>query len=137
MKLQFARLSYGSSIYPVHPNDLLPIPEEFDFANAVECAQRIFAIMSNASGGHVLHDCTLRIYPTRKSANLTANGCHVYFTDPGKPKLLPHEVLALAHSVQVYHLGSVRTDQYGQGWARPVWRHVGPSREFARALEVA
>lgn len=127
MHLQFAKLHYGMSSYDVKPHEGLPLPTEFDFEQPVECAKKIFAMMSNASGGHPLFDCTLRIYRDRHSANLTAKGVHVYFRMPNHPKLSLEEVIASHDASEVFALGTVVTDQYGDGWKRAIWKAPKPS----------
>lgn len=129
MKLEFAHLSYGDRLYPVTPNETLPLPKEFDFSKPEECAKLIFAIMSNASGGHTLRNCKVSITPSRKTANLTCNGVHVFYRDPSfigtLQGLSDEEVHARLEQLQkerkVYELGNVRTDQYGDGYKRAVW----------------
>lgn len=122
MPLQIARLYYGTSGYAVKPNDTLPLPAEFDYARPVECARLIMAIMSNASGGHILRDCVLRILPGNKAANITGSGVHVYYCADGpRPAITAEQALARFYATGVMHLGSVRTDQYGDGWRRAVW----------------
>lgn len=124
MNLEKAVLTYGTRQYPVAPTETTPLPVEFDFNNPHECAQRVFAIMSNASGGHVLRDCTLRINRRRKTANLTANGCHVFYAPPDRPKLTVQEVERVFAETEVISLGHVRTDQYGEGYNRAYWTPV-------------
>jgi hypothetical protein len=119
--LDFARLYYGSSAYPVERNETLPLPETFDFEKPEECARLIFAIMSNASGGHTLHKCTLRIDPVRRVANLTAGGVHVFYKPINAPKMTVEEAIAATERIWVLELGNVFTDQYGYGWKRARW----------------
>lgn len=125
--LQLAHLSYGSGILPIQPSESLPLPAVFNFDQPEECARKIFAVMSNASGGFTLRGCTLKVDPVRKTANLTANGCHVYYADPATPKLgangadLEAELLALIDRTIVTKLGDVATDQYGNGHERARW----------------
>lgn len=129
MKLEFAHITYGSRIYPVKPNETLPLPKEFDFSKPEECAKLIFAIMSNASGGHTLRGCKLAINQVRKTANLSCNGAHVFYRDPEQIQslqgLTDEQIVARIEELnkdrQVIELGNVRTDQYGDGYKRAVW----------------
>ena len=95
MSLERAVLIYGLRCIAVEPSDLNPLPAEFDFQNPVECARTIFAIMSAASGGHSLHNCTVRIDQKRRTANLTCSGAHVFYAEPDRPKLTVEEALEL------------------------------------------
>lgn len=120
--LAFARLMYGSSGCSVLPNETTPLPEEFDFDNPVECAKKVFAIMSNASGGHQIKQCTLRVDHVRRVANLTADGVHVFYRPKDSPKFATiQEMEEAIERTQTHALGTVRTDQYGDGWKRALW----------------
>lgn len=122
--LNLARLSYGSSQYPVERNETTPLPEAFDFENAEECARLICAVMSNASGGHTIRDCKVRVDPIRRTANITGNGIHVFYR-PEVPHPLTKEnfeaEIARIDALPRLELGSVVTDQYGEGWKRARW----------------
>lgn len=121
MNLDLATLSYGSTQYPVVPSELSPLPLEFDFNNPEDCARKIFAIMSNASGGHTVRDCKLRINREEKLANLTGSGVHVYYAVKGRAKMSIEQILKLEKEKEVFLLGNVTTDQYGNGWKRATW----------------
>lgn len=121
MQLVFASLMYGVRGYEVKPAAHLPLPETFDFDNPEECAKLIFACMSNASGGHLLRDCKLKIHRGRQTANLTSSGCHVFYAPKDRAKLTVEQAIALEQEAEVFHLGSVATDQYGEGWKRARW----------------
>jgi hypothetical protein len=121
MNLDFAHIYYGSSSCPVQSSDITPLPLVFDFDNAESCARKIFAIMSNASGGHALSNCVLRLHRGRNTANLTAKGVHVYYHDASQPKLSVDGALAMHDEIEKIELGSVVTDQYGGGWQRAHW----------------
>lgn len=124
MNLDLACLTYGSTQVPVSPSEVTPLPLTFDFTDPEECARKVFAIMSNASGGFKLSDCRVRIHRERQAANLTCNGAHVYYCNRSLPKLTLEQAIAVHEESEVFELGSVRTDQYGEGWSRAVW--VGP-----------
>lgn len=120
--LQRAVLMYGTRAYPVTPCPTTPLPESFDFDHPEECARLIFAIMSNASGGHTLRDCTLRLSEQWGRANLTCNGAHVYYKHPGFGNPIEvQDIDSYMNSCTRVNLGTVRTDQYGDGWKRAVW----------------
>lgn len=119
MKFVHAVLMYGSSVCPVRPNEGLPIPEVFDWGNPVECAKKIFAMMSNASGGHHLKDCKVSVNVEFGSANLFCNGAHIFYSYGRKYPL--EEMMEKMKSTVTYDLGSVVTDQYGDGWKRAKW----------------
>jgi hypothetical protein len=121
-QFQFAQLLYGSSRYRVQPNQYTPLPESFDFEHPEKCARKIFAIMSNASGGHLLLDCKVRFHKLRGTANLTCGGAHIFFQTPNLPKLSIDEVCDVVLESTVLNLGHVVTDQYGRGWERAKWR---------------
>ncbi|MFK4136748.1 hypothetical protein ACI2KR_31445 [Pseudomonas luteola] len=122
MNLKLAHLVYGSSLSAVKPSQTLPLPQVFDFENPEACARQIFAIMSNASGGFTLKNCQVRLSPERKTANLTCSGAHVFYADDSLPKLGLEEAIESHKCSQVIELGSVRTDQYGDGWKRAHWK---------------
>jgi len=122
MSLEFAKLYYGRSAYNVEAKENLPLPQEFDFAHPVECAKIIFAIMSNVSGGHAISNCRFDFSEERGSANLVANGVHVYYSKPNKKKLSVEEALKMVAERVEIKLGTVVTDQYGDGWKRAVWK---------------
>ena len=125
MKLQFAKLFYGTTAYDVTPNDTLPLPTEFDFNDPINCAKKIFAIMSNASGGHPLRECKLRYDANLGIANLTSSGCHVFYDTPNRPKRTVEELIK-SHADQTFEwLGTVVTDQYGDGWKFAQWKLDG------------
>lgn len=125
--LDRAVLHYGDSVYPVTPNEFLPLPSAFDFGNPEACARHILAVMSNASGGHTLRDCRLWIAHDSSVANIVANGAHVYYAVRDRAKLSVTEALARQAAVRVLQLGDVQTDQYGDGYTRAQWRdNIGP-----------
>jgi hypothetical protein len=119
--LNLAKLMYGKTGYSVEPNETLPLPESFDFDNAEECARQICAIMSNASGGHTLIDCTLRVDYQDRTANITSSGMHVFYRPVDMPKIGVEEALAKMERIVTIPLGTVATDQYGDGWKRARW----------------
>ncbi|HEX8590708.1 hypothetical protein [Pseudomonas sp.] len=119
--LEVAHLNYGATVIHVKPSDLLPLPPTFDFDNAEQCARTVFAVMSNASGGFALRDCKVRIDIARKRVNLTASGCHVFYAPTDRQKLPIEEAIRAHQQATVLELGSVSTDQYGEGWKRAVW----------------
>lgn len=121
MLLELAKLMYGDRGYDVKPAAHLPLPETFDFDNPEECAKLVFACMSNASGGFTLKDCKLKIHRGRQTANLTSSGCHVFYAPKGRAKLTVEQAIALEQEAEVFLLGSVATDQYGDGWKRAHW----------------
>lgn len=121
MNLQLAHINYGRGMYPVKPSDTLPLPTTFDFTNAEECARKVFAVMSNASGGFTLRDCKVRIDPEGRCANLTASGCHVFYNDETQPKLTIDQAVDRHLRSTIINLGDVSTDQYGNGWQRAKW----------------
>jgi hypothetical protein len=121
MQLEICVLTYGRSATPVKPASHLPIPTTFDFDNPEECARLIFACMSNASGGFTLRNCKLRIDREWKMANLTSTGCHVFYAPAERQKRSIEEVIAAEQRQEVFQLGIVRTDQYGDGWKRAQW----------------
>jgi hypothetical protein len=127
--LAFANLNYGRRAYEVLPNETLPLPQEFDFENAEACARKIFAIMSNASGGHLIKGCKVATNKVNGTANLTGNGVHVFYQIKKRPKVslkTEEEVKQYAADIEanrvVLELGDVVTDQYGDGWTRAVWK---------------
>jgi len=120
--LKFATLSYGRKPTAVRPTESLPLPAEFDFENAEECARTILAIMANAAGGHPLRDCRLSLDRERRTANITGSGAHVFYAPAeGLRKMTIAEIEATAKRLQVIQLGHVMTDQYGGGWKRAAW----------------
>lgn len=121
MQLELAVLTYGTSNYNVEPAAHLPLPTTFDFDKPEECARLVFACMSNASGGFTLRNCKLRVDRERQMANLTSSGCHVFYAPPERRKLSVEEAVAAHQRSEVYQLGIVRTDQYGDGWKRAQW----------------
>ena len=123
--LRISSLSYGSSRYRVEPSELRPLPEEFDFDNPEECARLIFAVMSNASGGHTLSDCTLRYNKRLQRANLTASGCHVYYSDDRKLSMDEAFCYHRMEDTVTLQLGYVYSDQYEGGWQRARWGTPG------------
>lgn len=120
-QFEFAQLLYGKSRYRVHPNQHAPLPDRFDFEKPEECARRCFAIMSNASGGHVLKNCKAQYNLERGTANLTSSGAHIYFKDPDAPKLDIEALVDMHLASTIINLGTVVTDQYGMGWSRAQW----------------
>ncbi|MDU8351003.1 hypothetical protein RYA05_03730 [Pseudomonas syringae pv. actinidiae] len=121
MNLDRACLNYGSTQVPVSPSEITPLPQVFDFSDPVGCARKIFAVMSNASGGFRLSECRVRIHRERQAANLTCNGAHIYYRDSNQVKLTLEQAIAMHEESEVFDLGSVRTDQFGEGWSRAVW----------------
>lgn len=120
--LDRAVLCYGSSLYPVKPNETLPLPAVFDFGNPIECARLVMAIMSNASGGHPLRNCRLILAPDQLGASIVCSGAHVHYSVADRPKLTATEALARFAAQRWYMLGDVVTDQYGDGYTRARWR---------------
>lgn len=121
MQLNLSVLNYGSSVSSVRPSEFLPLPTTFDFNAPEECARKVFAIMSNASGGFTLRDCRLKIDRERQMANLTSSGCHVFYAPIDRPKLTVEQAIAADQRAEVFELGDVATDQYGDGWKRARW----------------
>lgn len=121
MELEFALLNYGSHSIKVQPSETHPLPMEFDFDKAEECARKIFAVMSNASGGFTLSNCKVRMHRGRKFANLTCNGSHIYYRDQNAAKLSIDEAMKVHEESEVIELGAVSSDQYGDGWKRAQW----------------
>lgn len=121
MQLEICVLTYGRSACPVKPAEHLPIPATFDFDNPEECARLIFACMSNASGGFTLRNCKLKLDRERQMANLTSTGCHVFYAPTERKKISVAEAIASEQRAEVFQLGIVRTDQYGDGWKRAEW----------------
>ncbi len=123
-KLIQAVLLYGSSRYPVEANDTLPLPLEFDFNAPEECARKVLAVMSNASGGHKLANCRLRIHRGRKTASITCSGGYARYREDSTPFAFNVEqAMQFDAECEVYELGAVSTDQYGEGWKRARWTH--------------
>ena len=132
-ELDFAHLTYGTRIYPVRPNEVTPIPATID-PNApdfLDTVRSIFAMMSNASGGHIIRTCKLSVW--NGSVNLSGDGVHVFYKDPNAKKFAistddPEGVAAFVELVEknriVMELGSVVTDQYGDGWKRARWAKI-------------
>jgi hypothetical protein len=126
-KLNRAVLHYGSSSYPVERNEVSPLPETFDFRNPEDCARKICAIMSNASGGHTIRECKVRVDPIRRTANITGSGIHVFYKPESYVPAAPitddnmEAEIARIEDLPVLMLGSVTTDQYGEGWKRARW----------------
>ncbi|WGN90762.1 hypothetical protein [Burkholderia phage vB_BglM_WTB] len=120
MKLQFARIFHGSNSHPVKPSERLPIPEQFDFDNPIECAKKIAAIMSFASGGHKMRDVKLRVHRGRRSANIIGNGLHVFYRDPDSAALpaTPKTIEEYSRESDVTVLGNVRAKN---AWTSPKW----------------
>lgn len=115
-----ASLMYGSAIYPV--DDHPAMPAEFDFDNPIECAKLVLACLSNASGGHQLQRCKLAIDPVRRTANIVANGAHAFFSPGNLPKFTTiQDACAAVERTITHELGTVVTDQYGEGWKRAKW----------------
>lgn len=120
--LQFARLMYGKSACEVTPSKLVPLPTEFDFADAEACARKIFAIMSYASGGFLLSNCRMHIIAERQTANLVANGAHIFYAPTDRPKLTVEEAIALEQLKVTTSLGNVVLGSgFGNGWERARW----------------
>lgn len=117
--LKLATLAYGSTLIPVRPGPHLPIPEVFDFDKFWDQARLTAAIMSNASGGHIIKGVKLRIHRGYESANLTGNGMHVFWQ--GVKGLTIEEATKLFEESTLVALGDVRTDQYGDGYKRAIW----------------
>lgn len=122
MKLQHASVNYGRSRYPVVSSDLLPLPVEFDFNDEQGCARKILAILSNASGGHTLTDCRVTLHRARRSASIVANGAWAYYASDERARVTVEEALKIERELERIDLGSVRTDQYGDGWKRAIWK---------------
>ena len=127
--LKFAHLNYGRKVYPVSPSKALPIPEKFDFTNPEDCARKIFAIMSNASGGHLIKGCKVAVNQANGTVNLTSNGVHVFYEEGSRQKVsldtaeqIKQYVAFIEANTMVIELGEVSADQYGDGWTRATWK---------------
>lgn len=120
MKLKFARIFHGSNSYPVKPSERFPIPEAFDFDDPVNCAKKIAAIMSFASGGHKLRDVKVRFHKGRRSAHIIGNGLHVFYRDDSAParEATPVAIEDYYRESDTASLGNVRAKN---GWDRAVW----------------
>ena len=119
--LKRATINYGTRQYHVAGEGTVPLPLQFDFADPEACARKVFAVMSNASGGHAFRDCKVRYHLGRRTANLTSSGCHVYYADDAAPKLDLDKIEAYMAECVTIELGTVSTDQYGDGWERARW----------------
>lgn len=128
-----AALYYGNTKVDVHPNDTLPFPVEIDMSNVEESVRQVAAIMSNASGGHTIRNVKYAVNKEAGYVTITGNGMSVYYRDEDVAQQAKDALLALApeerveHTMstmarqQVHYVGHVTTDQYGDGWKRPVW----------------
>jgi hypothetical protein len=121
MNLVSATIYYGSQPYPVRPNATTPVPETFDFNDVEGCARKVFAVMSNASGGHMIHDCRVHVHHGRQTASLVGNGVAVHYAPLNRSKLTVAEALQAMEERITIQLGRVTTDQYGNGWQRAKW----------------
>lgn len=121
MMLKIANVYYGSNRYPVKPDSTLPLPAEFDFNQPEQCARTIFAIMSNAAGGHPLRGCKLWIHHERRTANLTADGVHVYYAPEQNQPMTAQQAIQVEGERHFMSLGTVTTSQYGDGWKHACW----------------
>lgn len=121
MQLELAHLNYGRQLIPVKSTESFPMPTTFDFDNPIECARRVFAFMSAASGGFALKDCRLKIHRGRRTANLTSSGCHVFYAPKDRSKLTIQQALLIDSEAEVYELGNVRSSNVGRGWERTSW----------------
>ena len=127
--LQFATLSYGARRINVVPTTSTPIPTSLDPASPLFLThvRNIFAMMSNASGGHPIRGCKVAVF--RDTVNLTGEDVHVFFKNPeADPVKLGSDEAAVKAFVEMVErervvtvLGTVVTDQYGDGWQRARW----------------
>ena len=101
------------------PHAGLPIPETFNFKDPEGCAKQVAAIMSNASGGFLIKDVKLSYHEGWGCANLSGNGMHVYWSNGKKGSI--QEVCKMAEESTKIDLGTVSSDQYGEGWKRAIW----------------
>ena len=124
--LKFAHLCYGSSLVLVEATEACPLPQEFDFQDPETCAKSIFAMMSTQSGGFTLTNCKLCYDQERRSANLTANGVHVYYQDDSAPKFTLEQAVAYAANFPgvVRQLGHVKAGESSSGWKKALWRSL-------------
>ena len=121
-RLHLATLCYGRRYYHVKPEPhIAPLPETFDFDDAENCARKIFACMSNASGGHPLAECRLRMHLGRRTANMVANGAHVFYAPHARQMLTAEMALQIERETIVVELGTVRATGYGGGHAHAKW----------------
>lgn len=117
-----AVLYYGTRVYPVPRNEITPFPESYHRDQSwQDFGRTVCAMLSNASGGHTLRDCKLRIYRDG-SVTVSCSGGRASYYSPNKPRNMSAEqAIEYMESSVVFHLGNVRTDQYGEGWQRAVW----------------
>jgi hypothetical protein len=118
-----AAICYGrySNEYLVERGALHPLPAEFDFAQPAECARLILAVMSNAAGGHTLRDCRVFYSMERRTACVSASGAYARYSPAFRPPMTVEEATRIVHESVTIQLGSVTTDQYGEGWKRARW----------------
>lgn len=130
--LKSATLQYTpTSIVHVKPHAGLPIPAEFDFHNPIRAAKEIAALMSNASGGHVLNNCRLTYNRNCQTATVTALGMAVHYAPEGfklfsegtsaDPNMVRDVITRYQNGCTTVELGNVVADQYGKGWLRAKW----------------
>lgn len=111
----------------VNPAALAHLPARLDSDDClVETAKTVFAMMSNASGGHILRLCQVSAIPG--FVNMTSLGCHVVYRDVA----VAHADLADLLALRVTHrLGDVITDRYEGGWRRPRWVNTPAGNDLA------
>lgn len=137
MHLQSANLYYnGSRAYEVKADDHRDLPLVFDFAHPEQCAIKALAVMSRASGGHLLRDCRVHVHVGRHTASITASGAAVQYApreraprERGQPITAEQFDSIIGQTVR-YDLGTV--GQYGvvkQSPIRRAWRHDAPVRD--------
>lgn len=106
--LRRAHLAYGAAIYPIDPTPDLPFPVEFDFDDAEQCAKKVLAILSRASGGFALHGCKMAVDPVRRTATIHADGAFAYYAPSDVPPLKTvDEIVAAARRTVRTKLGTV------------------------------
>lgn len=116
-----AAICYGSNEYPVEAGPLHPLPPEFDFENPEACARLALAVLSNAAGGHTLRDCRVIYSLERRNAVVSASGAYARYSSPDRSALTVEDALRIMAESITIQLGSVRSDQYGEGWKRAKW----------------
>lgn len=127
--LERANLYYGSRAIPVTPHETRPLPPVFDFDNAEQCARLILAIMSDASGGHPMYNCCVWLHAgDNYTANITADGAHVFYSVANRPKYTVDQALARMQTRRVLTLGAVVANNY----LYPHWCPVGPMQNVRR-----
>lgn len=130
MKLSLAHLNYGSTVKPIVISEEFPIPQEFDFDRAEECARKILAIMCNASGGS-MKNCGVRYHKEQQTANITSDKCHVYYCVPGRYAMSVQTLMQIHAESTLLDLGSITTSTEPFGWEAPTWEAQPAMRRFA------